>query len=485
MSNIFLKKRNNDIINLLKLNNITEINNSKKPAYFKQFPPVNSEWSNSIYAYNKNSIKSVPVDTFLISNLVKSYFNLFDLKYEKDLVTKSRRMRIRLKRLSMNRTFVSKATLKHNNSKVVVNSNIYDGAYKIFLKKKFKQSLLNNKKQLTRKKQLSVKKKLLRKVRKYFYLKKKLNNIKKMSLTIFRQAIIKNKFVIKQAIADKKFSKNFLINSCFMLPQYKSLDIYKSYIWKRYIYFIRKFFRKDLLNLHYKNVLYLHESKFNKTAILNQLFKKILHNKKVEFNFTNLKYHYLNGDILTESLALKIKPRKYRPLKLFKKLFNSVKFPFNDKSRENTTNYNTYKISWLKKLNSYQVNSLFLKLNNKVYKNEFNKVIKNNFKKDVLNKTLHDIYKDNTDSFINYGIKNKRVNGLRVKVSGRISKRLTAQRSLTKIRSKGSLKTIDSSYRGLPSVLLKGYARSNVQYTKISSKTRNGSFGLKVHISSI
>ena len=485
MTKIFLIKRNKDKINLLKLRKISEVNNkNKKLPYFKQFPAVNSEWSNSIYAYNKNSLKSIPVDNFLISNLVKSYFNLFDPKYERNVENKSQRMRIRLKRLSMNRTFVSRATLKHSNSKVIVSSNIYDGAYKIFLRKRFQQSLKKTSKRYTSKKNtLNVLQKA--KINKYLHLKKKLNNIKSMSLLIFREAVIKNRFLIKQAMQDNKLSKNFLIDSCFMLPQYKSLNIYKDFIWKRYLFFLRKFFIKDLLNLHYKNLLFLHYSKFSQTAILNQLIKKLFNGKKIEFNFTNLKYYYLNGDILTESLSLRLKPRKYNPYRLLKKLFNSLQFPHNDKSMDNSNKYNTYKTLLLNKLNSYNINSLFFKLDEKSNKNKFkNKVIKDNFEKDVLNKTLHDIYAKDTNNFINYGIKNRRVNGLRVKVSGRISKRLTAQRSVTKIGSIGSLKTIDSSYNGLPSVLLKGYARSNVQYTKINSKTRNGSFGLKVHISS-
>jgi len=38
---------------------------------------------------------------------------------------------------------------------------------------------------------------------------------------------------------------------------------------------------------------------------------------------------------------------------------------------------------------------------------------------------------------------------------------------------------MDSSYRGLSSIILRGYNKSNVQYSIVNSKTRNGSFGLK------
>jgi hypothetical protein len=38
---------------------------------------------------------------------------------------------------------------------------------------------------------------------------------------------------------------------------------------------------------------------------------------------------------------------------------------------------------------------------------------------------------------------------------------------------------MDSSYKKLSSVILRGHAKSNVQYTVINSKTRSGAFGLK------
>jgi hypothetical protein len=52
------------------------------------------------------------------------------------------------------------------------------------------------------------------------------------------------------------------------------------------------------------------------------------------------------------------------------------------------------------------------------------------------------------------------------------------------VRWKGSLKNIDSSYRGLSAVMLRGHVKSNLQYTMTNSKTRNGSFGLKGWVSS-
>ena len=86
------------------------------------------------------------------------------------------------------------------------------------------------------------------------------------------------------------------------------------------------------------------------------------------------------------------------------------------------------------------------------------------------------------DTVIN-SINYKKISGIRIEASGRLTKRLTASRSLFKIKYKGNLKNWNS-YKGLSSPLVKGYMKPNIQYTNVNSKTRNGSFGLKTWISS-
>ena len=56
----------------------------------KHSSAVTKQWSNSIYAYNKNNFKHLPVKDNLTKSLVKSYFN-FVIKPEAQ--TKSIRMR--------------------------------------------------------------------------------------------------------------------------------------------------------------------------------------------------------------------------------------------------------------------------------------------------------------------------------------------------------------------------------------------------------
>ena len=76
-------------------------------------------------------------------------------------------------------------------------------------------------------------------------------------------------------------------------------------------------------------------------------------------------------------------------------------------------------------------------------------------------------------------IKQQVVSGVRFEASGRLTRRLTAMRAVFKYRYTGSLKNIRSSLNNKSSTMLRGYVKSNSQYTIINSKTRNGSFGLK------
>jgi len=83
---------------------------------------------------------------------------------------------------------------------------------------------------------------------------------------------------------------------------------------------------------------------------------------------------------------------------------------------------------------------------------------------------------------LNY-IKYKRVSGIRIETSGRLTRRYTASRSQHKVRYKGNLENTYSSIKGYPSVVLRGSLKPNLQYTKLYSKSRIGSFGIKSWIS--
>jgi hypothetical protein len=76
-------------------------------------------------------------------------------------------------------------------------------------------------------------------------------------------------------------------------------------------------------------------------------------------------------------------------------------------------------------------------------------------------------------------IRYKKISGIRIQAAGRLTKRYTASRSISKLRYKGNLINISSSLKGRSSALLRGKFRPNLQFTKLNSKTRIGSFGIK------
>jgi hypothetical protein len=149
-----------------------------------------------------------------------------------------------------------------------------------------------------------------------------------------------------------------------------------------------------------------------------------IYNKKVELKIIELKSIHLNSDIFSSAIGFKLRNRKNKLLRVLRKALLKVKSPY-----------------------------LHLLLTSD--KNSINK-----------------------NNFLNF-IKQKVVSGVRFEVSGRLTRRLTASRSIFKYRYKGSLKNIHSSYNKLSSVMIRGHVKSNLQSTIVHSKTRNGAFGLK------
>jgi hypothetical protein len=73
--------------------------------------------------------------------------------------------------------------------------------------------------------------------------------------------------------------------------------------------------------------------------------------------------------------------------------------------------------------------------------------------------------------------------GIRLTVKGRLTKRYRADRTVYKLKWKGGLRNIDSSYNKLSSVLFRGNSKSNVTESMSKSKRRVGSYAVKGWIS--
>ena len=254
------------------------------------------------------------------------------------------------------------------------------------------------------------------------FLARKIQIIKKKSLLLLK-LINKEKY-----LAIKTLTKN----------KDENLHIYISvYITKFYKKFIKKSLRKLKLYFFYRQLIYINRSKYNYTYLqyLNKYLYK-LYNKNIEYNLINLKRFYLHSDILSESLKLKLNQNKKRILRKLKTIWKKIKTR-----------------------------------NNKIF------IVKKPFKKEL------DLKKSYLKKNVINNLKYKYITGFRLEARGRLTRRYTASRSILKTQYKGNLLNVDSSYKGLSSVLLKSNLKSNLQYTKLKSKSRIGSFGIKGWVS--
>ena len=378
----------------------------------RHFPSPLREWKNSAYFFNKNSLNLIPCSTRSANNIIKSYFDLFNNRLEKKMRTK--RLLLRFRRLSSNRLFISNGEFKHTNNKVLINLFIFNrqkNNYLLSLKNWYLKAFLIN----TRlsKRNLNI------------GLIKRLNLINKKGIKAIKQ-INEDKYLLIKTL-------NVLSKENYNINKFKNLSIYTENFYRN---LLKKSLKKIKMYFYYRQLLYINRSKFNYNYLqyLKNTLEKI-YNKNVEFNLVNIRRFYLNSDIMSKSITLKISKNR----SLLNMFLNMLK----------------NKIKIKKKKDFITTSSKFIEQN--LYQQRQNFIINN--------------------------LKYKYVTGFRLKAVGRLSKRFTASRSNSKIKYKGNLLDMDSSYKGLSSVLLKGNLKSNTQFTKLKSKTRTGSFGVKGWIS--
>ena len=401
-----------------------------KIAQTRHYPPANKEWFNSIYAYNKNTTKLLSVADKVTLKALKSYFNLYNPKLEKNV--KSLNIRRRLRRLSTNRILISRPEFKHTSNKVIINVYFYN-RQKLY----YSNRLVN------------------------IYKKKKLENFylvltKKKSLNLISKVYKQKKKLLKT------------------LNKKNNIDKSKSYERKYLKNFFSKCLQREMIIFYYKQIISLNKFKFEKTYLLPMtgLIKNI-YNKEIEFNLVNLKNLYLNSYIFSETLVTKIRNKKNRVLKVLKASLRMFQLA----SLNNLTIFNDM-YNRKKELQNLKLNYLGLG-------NEINEIKKEVYRKKFLSDMQgNEVQTISTTNNVLDSIKNKSITGIRLEAAGRLTRRNVAARSIHKLRYKGNLKNMDSSYKGLSSVLFRGHAKSNVQYTKLKSKLRIGSFGLKGWVSS-
>lgn len=179
-------------------------------------------------------------------------------------------------------------------------------------------------------------------------------------------------------------------------------------------------------------------------------------NKVVYIREIRLKYLHLNTSILVEYLANKL-TNKIKILKKYRGLLKKIKLPlFNIMGEKN---YKKIDNNRLNELSINNISNISIENLEQVGEDKLNE-------KFIINKIL---------SLIKY----KALIGVRFEIGGRLTRRNVASMSVFKIGQKGTLKNIDSSYRGLSVVNLRGHVRPNLDYSSFNSTTSSGSFGVK------
>jgi hypothetical protein len=376
--------------------------------------------------FNNNTLSIIPNISKLAIKFIRNYFYLYNKKIEQ----KIRRNKTfnRRRRLSSNRIFLSKGEFKHTNNKVIITLHIYN----------------------------RQKNNYLQKIRRRFIIKSLINIISLKNNTyksrLNMKNVLSNKLILIKKLKKISINSNLaLINANYLKPKvarilkdlHQKKNIYKFKTISRYVNkFYKKFINKSLKRLfiytYYKRLIYINKSRFNYTYLqyINNVLQ-VIFNKNIEFNFINLKHFYLNSNILSESILLKIKKNR-------------------------------------RKLKKYMS-----KLEKKIIIKRKRIILDKPLKIENLNKKIY--YLNNKSLYVNVikKLKYRKIAGFRLEANGRLNRRYTASRSINLIKYKGNLLNIDSSFRGISSILIRNNLNSNLQYTKLNSKTRIGSFGLK------
>nr|YP_010317415.1 ribosomal protein S3 [Ciborinia camelliae]UNB14740.1 ribosomal protein S3 [Ciborinia camelliae] len=500
----------------------------------RHFTPAAQEWRNSIYAYNKNYLKLLPVADNNFMSLVKSYFNFyFKNKKSKKKAKKSnkkgqqnmsRRKRSRSRGLSANKIFVAKGDLKHTSSKAVITLYFYNTEKKFLIRKIKKQifDLYRPNKRLKRFINMDRNSKEIITYNRPFSLKEYLRipNHYTDYVTLFKKSFVEKlckyfDLTNKHIYLISNLVENKVLNEDEKLLIFKrKLNSLIRIKYPDYTDYMRK------VKLHYLNklticikLLTLNQIKFKHAFLLKlRYLVSQIYNKNVVFNLVNLKKMHLNSDIFTQAVSLKLKNRENRLYRVLKKSLNKVKLPnisiIKEKSLAHGSGNKNNNEQLLNKLRNLKINSLFTFNSAFARRDSLNKLLLNifpyaldqqvlatpqagNFKKEIKSRrSLASVFEERKEypvSLRNYilrSLKHMKIRGIRIEAKGRLTRRFTASRSVFKMKWKGGLKNVDSSFKGLSAVILRGHVKSNVQYSMLHSRNRNGAFGVKGWVSS-
>ena len=233
--------------------------------------------------------------------------------------------------------------------------------------------------------------------------------------------------------------------------------------------------------------LMLNDKKFELRFLENlRRIASTMYKKSVKLNIVNLNKYYLNSNIYTQIVSLKLRDRRFSAYNTLKGSLSNINI-----DRIRVPRYKLDidpKTILVNKMNKHIFDVLPQKLENESWLDDIvfnNRVLENPlslftqeqiFRAKKVDKFMRRVFKT---------IKHKKLAGIRVTAKGRLTKRFKASRSLSKLMWIGGLRNIESSYQGLSAQMLRGHCISNVEYSVTNNKRRIGSYGVKSWISSM
>jgi len=309
----------------------------------RHFTPAAQEWFNSIYTYNKNSIKSLSIADKNLMYLLKSYFNS-KIKH-KILNTKRKNkekpMLPKLRRLSGKRIFIGKGDLKHTSTRVIITFYVYN-TESMFLARKlmqfkfglgiFIEDKIKLKKTVTKDNEGNIKITYNRlfNLREYinwrkhyeWYLSDMISLINKQSSRL--KALNKYYKILKSLV----WAKLLTNDQIYLMFKNKVQNFYPKNFpsFNSQIIVAEKEYIKNL-DIYFK-LLEDNKLKFE-GLFMSKLIDLIqqIYNKKVQLNIVNLKKMHLNSDIYTQAVSLKLRNRDNKLYRVLKASLRKIKLP--------------------------------------------------------------------------------------------------------------------------------------------------------------
>lgn len=468
----------------------------------RHYVPAAQEWFNSVYSFNHNYTKLLPTADKNLMKLLKSYFNS-SLKLNK--FYKIKQLATRYKRLSAKKIFVGKGDLKHTNDRVIITFFVYN-TEKMFLLDQIKKIYSILFYPLERKINFLKKKIIYKKLKRKIILKNgKEIIIYNRPFTLKEYLTLNNHYeewyfsyvlhftnklniqyckIIKLCETLKDLTEKKLLNNDEIKILFNTLNI-NTFSYPNFKLYIEKC-RLKYTKTYYRLTYWLWFNNFKFTSIYIKKLTGLvynMYNKKVEFNIVSLKKMHLNSDIFTQAVSLKLKNRDNKLYRVLKASLRKLKLKNVRKLSRLVKDRN---MCFVNKIRNNNINSMF----NKYNKDALNNLLLHYFpwkEKLRINFIKYSQKMERNISLRNYvlfNLKHRKMAGVRVEAKGRLTRRFTASRSVFKMTWKGGLKNVDSSFRGISAVMLRGHVKSNVQYSLLNSKNRNGAFGVKGWVSS-